>query len=115
MANYLYTYGTLRPGTTSPIKVKGTLHDLGWFPGIKLGGTEDVVCEKVEIEDWAGVDRYEGYIPDEPESSLYIRVPYEDGFIYEFNRQPPEGSQIKSGDWLQHKQEKAGRYGGRFK
>lgn len=101
MSEYLYTYGTLRPGKANTVVVPGKIYDLGWFPGLVMGEGE-VVCEKLEIKDWSWVDRYEGYYPDDPENSLYIRRPFEDGFIYEYNRQVPDDKLIASGDWLKH-------------
>jgi gamma-glutamylcyclotransferase (GGCT)/AIG2-like uncharacterized protein YtfP len=114
MTTTLYVYGTLRPGNSQPIKVPGSMYDLGWFPGVKLGGTTEFLAEKIEVEDISAVDGYEGYNPDEPEMSLYIRRPFLDGFIYEFNREVSEDKRVVSGDWLEYKQQKAGRYGGRF-
>lgn len=112
MSNILYVYGTLRPGDTEPVKVPGVLYDIGWFPGIKLYGDEEdnsyVVCEKIEVKDWDAVDRYEGCFPDDPASSLYIRRPYLDGFIYEFNHTVHDHKMIPSGDWLEYKQQRKG-------
>jgi gamma-glutamylcyclotransferase (GGCT)/AIG2-like uncharacterized protein YtfP len=114
MSNILYVYGTLRPGNADTVKVKGQLYDLGWFPGIKLGGTGDVICEKIEVQDWSAVDRYEGYMPSDPANSLYIRVPFGDGFIYEFNRDVNPVKLVPTGDWLDYTKEKRGVNGGRF-
>lgn len=100
----IYAYGTLRPGKGDTLKVAGQLYDLGWFPGIKLGGLGEVVCEKIEIKDLSAIDAYEGYIPSDPENSLYIRRPFLDGYIYEYNREVDPLSRIKSGDWLYYKQ-----------
>lgn len=115
MPYVLYTYGTLRPGTDEKIVAKGSLYDLGWFPGVKLGGDYEFVCERVEVEDISSVDRYEGYSEADPEGSLYIRKPFLDGFIYEFNRTVNPAKQIMSGDWLDYTQEKRGRNGGSFR
>ena len=114
MSNFLYVYGTLRPGNTEIFKVPGALYDLGWFPGIKLvdfiihGRQAEVSCEKIEVKDWDAVDRYEGYRPADPASSLYIRRPFYDGFIYEFNQPLLDHKLIKSGDWLEYTQQKKG-------
>lgn len=109
MSNILYTYGTLRPGLTEPVKIKGTMYAVSWFPGVKLGGTDEFLAERVEIKgDWSGVDRYEGYNPEDEANSLYLRVPYADGFIYEFNRDVDPETRVASGDWLEHTQEKRG-------
>ena len=110
MSNILYTYGTLRPKRQEfPVYyfVKGVLYDLGRFPGIKLGGEDFVVCGKVTVKDWGPVDRYEGYDPDDHERSLYIRVPYLDGFIYEFNRPVDGYPVIPGGDWAKHHAEQS--------
>lgn len=114
MSHILYTYGTLRPGDTEPIHVAGRLYDLGWFPGIKLGGDSFVVCEKVIIDDLSLTDQYEGYNPQYPDESLYIRKPFLDGFIYEFNSEPNPVKQIFCGDWLEYTRETRGRNAGRF-
>lgn len=114
MSNILYAYGTLRPGGPDIVKVQGSLYDLGWFPGIKLGGTGEVVCERITVEDWQAVDRYEGFREDDPENSLYLRVPYLDGFIYEFNREVNPIKLVQSGDWLDYTKKERGVNGGRF-
>lgn len=115
MSKFLYTYGTLRPGKEGTVKVPGEMYDLGWFPGIKLGSNQrEVVCEKIEVNDWDAVDRYEGYNENNPEGSLYIRRPFMDGFIYEYNREVDPLKRVESGDWLEHIKAKGGRYAGRF-
>lgn len=108
MSNILYVYGTLRPDKGETVKVKGKMYDLGWFPGVILGGDEDVVCEKIEVDDWGSIDYYEGFYENNPEGSLYLRVPFEDGFIYEFNQKinDPNAQHVPSGDWLRHKKER---------
>lgn len=114
MRDYLYTYGTLRPGDGCIYGIPGILYDIAWFPGIKLildgSHTVDqiVVCEKVEVKDWDAVDRYEGYFPDDPASSLYIRREYLDGYIYEFNHTVRDHKIITSGDWLEYKSQRKG-------
>jgi hypothetical protein len=144
VSHILYAYGTLRPGKTEPIKINGTMHDLGWFPGVILGvgdyhaparlrpgmyagpqgdrthdqWVEDAVkaypphptflAERIEIQTPDQFDRYEGYDPNDPDGSLYIRRPYEDGWIYEFNRHPPPDKVVQSGDWLAYKRERDG-------
>lgn len=114
MSSIIYTYGTLRPGDTETVLVPGELYDLGWFPGIKLGGRSLVVCEKVEVHDLDAVDKYEGYSPAYPDESLYIRRPYLDGFIYEFNGSVNPAKLVQSGDWLDYTQERRGRNAGRI-
>ncbi len=111
MITTLYVYGTLRPGNTEIFRVPGVLFDIGMFPGIRLcydRYKSFVLCEKVEIKDWAAVDRYEGYFPDDPAASLYIRRKYADGFIYEFNHRVSDHKIIESGDWLEYRRQKKG-------
>lgn len=98
----LYVYGTLRTGKAAAQILKGKMYDLGWFPGVILGGPDDIVAERIEVNDISRIDRYEGYREDDPEGSLYIRVPFKDGYIYEYNRGVEEEPVIESGDWLEH-------------
>lgn len=99
----LYCYGTLRPGDKPVQWFKGQMYSLGGFPGVKLGGLGLFAAEAIEVEDFARFDRYEGYDERNPEGSLYIRKPFEDGFIYEFNGRITDElrkKQVQSGDWL---------------
>ena len=101
----IYVYGTLRPGKVSNVsKGRGFLFDLGSFPGVKLDpeGPEFTV-ESIEVDDKTleRLDRYEGYRASNPESSLYIRKPFLDGEIYEYNG-VSSGANVESGDWLIH-------------
>lgn len=103
--NILYAYGTLRHQLYDPlvgdlVKVKGTLYNIGWFPGIILGGNNDVVCEKIVVDSWDHFDAYEGYYEDDKKNSLYLRVPILDGQIYVFNRSIEGKPIITSGDWF---------------
>ena len=101
----ILVYGTLRPFTnTDVVKVSGKLYDLGWFPGIVLGGDSEVTCERIKVDDnrLRQLDAYEGYDPYYPEGSLYIRKKIGDDWIYVYNH-PVEGYDlIESGDWEQH-------------
>lgn len=114
MSSVIYTYGTLRPGNTEKVLIPGELYDLGWFPGVKLGGRSLVACERVVVDDIEAVDRYEGYNPAYPDESLYIRRPYLDGFIYEFNGPVNPIKLIQSGDWLAYRREARGKNAGYF-
>lgn len=110
----IYVYGTLMEGKGETFQVHGRLYDLGWFPGAKLEkdnivlNPETFTAEVIEVDDTRlkELDHYEGYSPSNPIGSLYLRVPYLDGFIYEYNGIPPESSLISSGDWQAHKKEK---------
>lgn len=114
MSNILYVYGTLRPGKAEIYRVVGSLYDLGWFPGIKLDGANEVICERIEITDWDAVDRYEGFMPSEPENSLYIRRPFMDGFIYEYNQEAHRAQRVVTGDWLDYTSQERGKNSGNF-
>lgn len=104
----LYVYGTLRPKEGNVIYVAGKLHDLGWFPGL-VHGPGLVACNVIEVDDdtLTRLDNYEGYREDDREGSLYVRERYADGWIYVYNREPPEGSEIPCGDWVSYMEGKA--------
>jgi gamma-glutamylcyclotransferase (GGCT)/AIG2-like uncharacterized protein YtfP len=91
--DYLFVYGTLRKGYDSPVrdqvssglywigqaKVKALLYDLGTFPGaVKTSGLNEILGDVFEVTDPKSVfqvlDRYEGYLENDPEKSEYIRV-----------------------------------------
>lgn len=100
----LYVYGTLRPNGNDLHKVPGVLYDLGWFPGIELGDESSesfVTCEVLEVSDnrLKELDHYEGYCEGDDSASLYLRVPYLDGFIYVYNQSLEGKKVISSGDW----------------
>lgn len=116
MKHIVYAYGTLRPGIFETVEIPGEMYDLGWYPGVKLGVGSDskFIAEKIEVENLDAVDRYEGYSEKHPEGSLYIRRPYLDGWIYEFNREVNPLRQVLSGDWLDYTKEKRGQNAGRF-
>lgn len=102
--NVLYVYGTLRPGNTEPVDIPGVMCDLGWYPGVALHDdvTQTFKAERIVVtdEELRKLDQYEGYRPDDPESSLYLRVPYQDGEIYVYNSSLTDRKIVESGDWL---------------
>lgn len=125
--SYLYAYGTLRkdargghnlyPGLTyvETLKIPGQIYDLGWFPGIVLGLSGSVVCDKFIVDDeetWDHLDAYEGYHKYSPRCSLYIRTQFREsyayccGFIYEYNRSVEGKVLISSGDWVKYERDK---------
>ncbi|MEI9850011.1 MAG: gamma-glutamylcyclotransferase family protein [Sphingomonas sp.] len=56
--------------------VRGSVRDLGLYPGLTLGGEGEVAGEVHETDDpavIADLDAYEGYDPDKPLESEYIR------------------------------------------
>lgn len=121
----MFVYGTLRQGfglshllKTASFQgagfVYGTMYDLGSYPGIKLNEqdkTHKVIGEVyfIDRETMARLDYIEGYRPNEPEHSLYIRKPvivlnsnHEEqfGYIYEYNQNTDNVTTIiESGDW----------------
>lgn len=107
MKKKVYVYGTLRTGAINGVVlVPGKLYNLGWFPGLVLDLSEEpssfVTCEVIEADDdkLQRLDSYEGYDPNNPEESLYIRQPFKDGFIYTINRDVSDRPVIPSGNWL---------------
>lgn len=117
--SYLYAYGTLRkdakgghnlyPGLTyvETLKIPGQIYDLGWFPGIVLGLSGSVVCDKFIVdgeETWDHLDAYEGCY--EAAGWLYLRKRFQDGFVYEYNRSVKDKVLISSGDWVKYERDK---------
>ena len=108
----VYVYGTLRPGSITGEWSHGTMYDMGTYPAVKLTGPdgpmfyhEYVLVDEDELRQF---DVYEGYNPQNPEGSLYLRVPFKDGFIYEYNQPLSTHRRVMSGDWLIHRSQKAG-------
>lgn len=121
MSKKIAVYGTLRKGCRANGKlskanfvgedaVKGNLYNIGWFPGIRLGGPQDVKVEvyevspEVEGEVLSILDSYEGYREGDP-GSLYFRKEVETTSghtvsIYEYRESPSETTLIPSGDWM---------------
>lgn len=102
----LYVYGTLRQEKEPTIRVKGRLHDLGWYPGIVLDESAhtEVTVEPMVVTDTELVklDQYEGYFPEHPEDSLFTRVPFLDGEMYVYNRSVEGRPVVDNGDWLSY-------------
>lgn len=108
MSYVIYVYGTLRPGGEDTVQVPGQLFNLGWYPGAKLGGESTFTCERVEVDSLDRFDLFESYDENNHSRSLYIRRPYEDGWIYEYNFRTSLDNLIESGDWLEHTGQKKG-------
>jgi gamma-glutamylcyclotransferase (GGCT)/AIG2-like uncharacterized protein YtfP len=119
----IFVYGTLKVGgrLSKPFdgvrtsvkvgKIKGTLYDLGSFPGVKLEGdyiitgevhtyTDSILIEKA-------LDRIEGFIKDGHPSNLYnkrqIQVETDAGvekcLVYEFAKSIDTLNKIEEGIW----------------
>lgn len=121
MKTKFLVYGTLRSGNHAhrafgldhratplgEVFVAGTMYHLGGYPGVILGGDHSVVCELYETEDQAllaQLDGYEGYHPEYPEGSLYLRKEVKladesSAYIYEYNRDVSNAHRLESGDW----------------
>jgi len=118
----ILVYGTLRPGCgaykgfgldtksnhVATVRIEGSMYHLGGFPGVKLDGRpEGFVCDLLELTDpdvLARLDTYEGYRPETPFNSLYLRkeikVPdHGAAYIYEYNDQVGDRALVESGDW----------------
>ncbi len=123
----LATYGTLmrdfpahgmmeegrRTKFLGQFKVKGSIYDLGAFPGFKETETGEVAVEVYEVisegkELVEALDYFEGYSQNRPEGSFYLRKELnliDDGrkvSMYVFNRAVSENQKVASGSWRQH-------------
>lgn len=103
----VYTYGTLRPGGPDTVQIPGDIYEIGWYPGAILKGADypnTFTAERVEIPaaNLELLDNYEGYREERPGSSLFIRVPYLDGWLYTYNKGVEGRKRIESGDFLKH-------------
>lgn len=128
MLNRILVYGTLRVGQGAydtfglnkstahlgQVRIPGSMWHLGGFPGVTLDGNEEgVLCDVLEITDEAAapdvisrLDSYEGYRPETPHNSLYLRKVVETSefgsvSIYEINRDVGGYSRIPGGDWVE--------------
>src|SRR5271166_1237247 len=128
MSDYFFFYGTLIPQFSPPHLrpllarfrlvgegwARGTLYDLGTYPGAVLhGGGENRVFGRVfratvDLPEVAELDRYEGYVSESSESSEYLRkrceVQMESGevkesWVYEYNQNTVGLPVIDSGRW----------------
>ncbi len=119
----VFVYGTLKVGgrfakrfdsvRTSTKKgiIKGTLYDLGSFPGVKLGADTEVIGEvhtytnAKEVE--ASLDRIEGFFKEDHPHNLYnkrlVQVTTDDGIetclMYEFAKDAKKFTKIEEGIW----------------
>jgi gamma-glutamylcyclotransferase (GGCT)/AIG2-like uncharacterized protein YtfP len=128
MSEYLFAYGTLQPGfapdDVAPLvrtldiigkgTVQGTLYNLGSYPGavIDPASPQRISGTVFRLPEDSGImrklDTYEGYNPESPHTSLFIRrvhpVHMTNGqvlecWIYEYNGRPDHASIIESGTY----------------
>lgn len=95
--------------------IQASLFDLGIYPAAVPAPEGRVWGEVYEMADpetvLAALDRFEGYTPDNPDQSLYVRaeaaVTLPDGsaeraWVYFYNAPLGQAQQILSGDYLEH-------------
>lgn len=95
--------------------INAALFDLGLYPAAVPSNEERVWGEVYEITDapkvLAALDEIEGYRPDDPDRSLYVRgepdATLADGtvvraWVYFYNAPLGQAPRIPSGDYLQH-------------
>jgi gamma-glutamylcyclotransferase (GGCT)/AIG2-like uncharacterized protein YtfP len=122
----LFAYGTLMTGLArrpllgaaileGPGRVRGSLLDLGDYPGVTLDDGGWVEGELYRLPDLARglarLDRAEAYDPADEAGSLYLRRrvavhvadgPPRDAWLYVLNGPPGRGPRVPSGDWRAH-------------
>ena len=125
MKEYLFVYGTLNEELAPPEiadtvkKLKfigegfahGTLYDLGEYPAAVLDDSGKIFGRIYELPVDAKIlqklDRYEGFYPQNPAKSLYLRKKTKvrlnnknlTSWIYEYNRDLSNAPIIKSGNY----------------
>ena len=129
MADLIFFYGTLmagfdrrrRAGIDSKLtyigrgSIQGSLFDLGIYPAAIPASEGRVWGELYEASEapvvLAALDEIEGYRPDDPDRSLYVRsrVPVtlpdgasRDAWAYFYNAPLGQAQRIASGDYLEH-------------
>lgn len=92
MVDLLFVYGTLHPDRApaeilptvqrltmfGPATIRGTLHDLGLYPGLTLPGDQWIQGTLFALPQDPAVlealDAYEGFEPGAPATSLFLRT-----------------------------------------
>lgn len=120
--NHVFVYGTLKKdqhankiisnGSNSicNARINGIMYDLGAYPGIKENSNSYVYGEiyAIKNQDMKSIDEYEGFYPENPEESLFIRkvtnASCMDGnkisvFAYFYNHDIINAKKISSGIW----------------
>jgi len=129
MSERVFFYGTLRTGFNRTTRagvdaylkfsgngwISGKLFDLGLYPAAVPATDARVFGEVFEITDppvvLEALDRIEGYLPAEPERSLYNRMQVpatlDDGrieavWVYFYNAPLGRAPRIHSGNYIEH-------------
>jgi gamma-glutamylcyclotransferase (GGCT)/AIG2-like uncharacterized protein YtfP len=109
----LFVYGSLRPNEVASLledpdtdylgqaEIYGTLHDLGWYPGVTLGGNSTVHGDLFRIKTDTlskRLDAYEGYpsLFDRKQTETTEGLPV---FVYTYNYDVYDDIVVESGDW----------------
>jgi gamma-glutamylcyclotransferase (GGCT)/AIG2-like uncharacterized protein YtfP len=91
--------------------IKGSLYDLGDYPGLHLEGEGEVRGELYELKEedcFQILDDFENYHSNDPGESLYLRktiwIPEveKEAWVYEYQGSLHEKKQVVSGDWRQY-------------
>lgn len=131
MSEHLFAYGTLLPGLVprelcgvldrlhrvGAGRLRGSLFDLGAYPGAvpDEAAATWILGEVFRLSDDAALlarlDAYEGYAPERPRESVFVRVRRSvalaggaelDSWVYAYARDPGDAPRVASGDWLAH-------------
>lgn len=130
MANYIAVYGSLRRGMQADHKmsrmefvgqgrINASLFALGWYPGVKLDTGHSTVVDVFRLSKdermreailW-DLDGYEGFNPQHPEGSLFVRKTVKvemnasldditlKAYVYEYNYPVNRAPLVENGDW----------------
>lgn len=103
-----------------PCVLKGELYSRGRYPGMRRGDGR-VIGELFAVLDPSAIavlDEFEGYDPQHPRASLYLReyLPLAEptatsAWVYVYNHVPDASDRVPSGDWRAHLAERSGTRG----
>lgn len=94
-----------------PCVCRGELYDLGDYPGLRAGEAQVIAELHALLDDELidVLDEFEGYSPEQPRESLYLRERIDlvepagaEAWIYLYNHVPDAAARITSGDWRAH-------------
>lgn len=86
--NKVFVYGTLQRGGTDAVLRGFHKDESAHFPTIRPSRNHVVYGEVLTVShaELEAMDHYEGFIPDEPERSLYVRMESRNGiYVYVAN------------------------------